>query len=1525
MKTPNRINQVILTRRAGKESGLSLVETLIAIALFAVLAVMAVTLIVSTMQTTARFSEVSTTQAQVNQAASVIQRDITLADSVSYASPSQLTFTTRQSNKDYEVSIFAWNPASTDTLPAHVDKSKLPAYSALIENRFEEATGKSAATVLVKGYDPNGYLGKTLFSFYDSDNDEVKMDSATQKDYDSISRVEYRIAANAAGRASKIQIESSATLNYSLPPGVAANNISGTPDCPANIVVSIVPRETRSTVRWNAPAGSTSYTLYRYNYTNGNALEKSIVIANPDTTSYVDDGLAWGTTYSYALQSAGPAGTSTICNAGNTATVVPDVTKFVNVNSVQPALAAVKSGSGAENLTGPTVAGYAKTVATTNISSGKKYTVARGLTNQVAWNDSFGTTRFNVYRNGNQTTPVATLASGTFVWQDTNNAYGDTDTYIIKAANAGGESFSSDPITLISPPTASTFSASRPDTSTRASTTDNVINLTKSAANTTGYKVNRVTTTASSANCDLAGRQSAFDFLVSEKTTTDNSIEWGSYSCYNMVGFNDAGDGVPSSDLVVKQFPGKFNITALTATQYQWIDSNVALPSGAQCWVTNTGSTREPCNAYAPRTSSNRFAVGLFGSVSNKKTDINIVWNESDNAYGDYTVSKNRTATAGIVDQGANCNSSSPSGQCVTTGGAPYVSGRQSVKFQNEMPGSAYTFNVVAKAANGETRNSSSTASTVTSPDIPKSLDNGFQTRSTANPNYQRVKAYADTSVRRGLVSQVGIVAISTTGKNEQRFNDGSGVQTVYSPEFPYGNHSEYAYSYLNLNGKETYSATIGRNGSVTPGCSYACGSSFGDLPESYPLYYAGAHYRYNSGGSAASSVVSAGNNDALDSPAKPVAPQDDGNTSDGATYNCSVIPENDPGFINEYGCSYGQGIPTTPTGLAATRSNDVVTVSWNPVANVSGYKVVVTTNGSSKTIVVNGTTTTTFNIAASTTSTIIVRSYNANNDSPDSSPVSVSRPADPITAPTNLRVASQSGTTANIAWDAVTGATGYKITASTDGGATNVFTTTATTYALNTPYGTSTVVSVQALRNSEISPASNQLTINVDLAAPAAPANFASYNAATTAISPNAIQWSAVTCATGTAQYRLTTTAPTSAVVMDWGTNTSVTNLNHTADTSYTYSVVSRCVDGSKLSAASPASNTTFTARYNTTAAPSTAPTVTQSDPYIAGQTVSGTFPATTCPAGTTTTYKLYRNGSLVTSTTSTNWSTTNPGTAGNYTYTYTVSCTSNGYTTAESPASPGVTTAVYTRPDAPSNFTVQRIYGKNVTLAWTGVPAASSYKVTLNGVTKTVSNTSNSTITTVMTDGVRNTSFKSGAASVQPDPDPYDTATIQSITASGITSSTNSTVNVDMPQARQFQGKGHNMTSNGTKDGSGIDTRNQNSMVSASGDRATVVQSDGNLVTYNITTSTGTPTYSSRRTDIKIVVLNSNGAMALYKNDGSGNVLLACPWGCGDTTMIAQENAANGTSGGFLNGYTWNGSGFANKGAFDTSGQLG
>lgn len=1123
MKVSRKIQKRLTLRSADKETGLSLVETLIAIALFAVVAVMAISIISTTMNSTTRFSNVSTTQTEVAQASAIIQRDISLARSITVASAYQVTYTTKQDNLDYKTTLFYYNPSTSTAIPAGIDTNQLPNYAAIIQLRTAVTSGKNSQTILVKGYDPAAYPGgnNSLFTYFDATNTEITPANLnSQNKRDGIARVGFRIAAKAAGRGSYIQIESSATPSAYLPQGVNVQDInSGPPICPANLDASIVEGDLKSALNWNAPAGATSYTLYRYNMSSGNVLEKSYIVANPDVTTFNDTGLDWGNTYRYAIQSNGPQGSSTLCGLVDV-TVVPEVNRFVNLNTLQQSLTATKSGNGAETLAAPNVSNVpTNTKSTTQIASGNRYTVARNQTNQISWDQSFGTAGFRVYVNGSST-PAATISSGTLYWQDMAN-FGDIKSYRVSSFNSGGESLLSPSVTLTSPPKKSTFvepkgyntpeqlaaAASgtdlvRPDTSTRSTTTDNNLIVKTRAANTVGFKTYKRSEIAATADCALVGSTPVLNFAGSD--TTDSNAEWGSVSCYQFVPFNDAGEGEASDPLEVKQFPGNFNMATFESSPYRHINTGVALPSGTQCWVSApTGRTDTPCIDGRNMATDNRFALGLFGTVENLQTTLTTSWNESKNAYGDYTINKIRTESAGVQDQGSQRSSNT----------APYVIGSQSSRFVNEMPGSVFTVSVVSKSLAGLSRTSDTKESVVTVPDIPKAMDLNFQSRSelTYPDDYYRIKVLVDTGIVRGLATSVVANASSTTGVNTGNFAPNSGVQATYTPKYATGYHAENTYSVLVKNGVSAFSNGIGRSGFVTPGCSTPCGSSFGDTPEKYPNYYAGGHYRYNAGGTATAGIDGGTNGPAKPPALPPTAPNMPvgSGVPDGQTYNCSIISEDHSLYLSEYGCAYGDGIPRTPTTLRVTSIDTTsVALAWTASPYASGYVVSSTVNGTTtKTNFASNSGTIT--VPAGTTATITVNSKNSAASSPQSAVLTVKIPA----IPTGIKLVSISGNTANIAWNSAANAVSYKITMVRNG-VTTTGTTTTLAYAVPLSSGYPTTVTIQAINGAAISDDSAPFAIN----GPGIPTGLSltSLSAGTANIT-----WTAVTNA---ASYTITT-----------------------------------------------------------------------------------------------------------------------------------------------------------------------------------------------------------------------------------------------------------------------------------------------------------------------------------------------------------------------------------------------------------------
>ena len=1061
MKYNNRRAQLARKQKTLKnvESGFSLVEILVYIALFSIIAVMTVSILATTVNSSNRFTESSTTQTQVSQAASTIQRDISLATSITAASPARIDFTTHQGDSDFKVSIFEYIPGVTaaSSMPAGVVTSTLPDFPAIMSLRTEVG-GSTAQTILVEGYEyPRVAYPDGLFTYYNSVNATVNLTTASsQNELDRTARIEFHIAAKATGRASVIQIESSVTPAYNLPPNTLAGTLS-IPECPANFSSSITATEKTADLDWNAPAGATSYTLYTYDE-SGIEATQSKIIPDPNVTSYTTPELTYGHTYRFTIQAAGVAGTTAECTS-DISTVVPEPIAFTNVNSLQTSLTKVKGNDYAENITRAAETGIpAKTIPTTNIQEGNRYTVARALTNQLSWNETYGTTQFKVKVAGTNNV-VGTIASGTLYYSE-GTAYGETNSYTVYAVNAGGESEASETITLVSPPLASTFSASKPDTSTRALTTDNDISLVSRAANTTGFKTERISANTATIDCALTSALAANNFTGT--TTRDSTAEWGSNTCYVFVPFNDAGTGTESAGLKVTQYPGKFAMKEVSSTQYQYINPSAALPSGVQCWVSNRGQTGEPCNSGAGLSTNNRYGLGLFGTISNATTNLTPIWQESKNAYGDYKVYKTRTATAGTADQGSASNFYV----------ADYVNADQSQLFRNEMPGSTFEFKVTASSAAGETRTSNAISRT-SNPDIPRSVDNAFQNINAAN--YQRIYVGADAGVYRGLATNIILIASSPNGTNVGTFANGSGAQAITTPEYQYGSHSEYAYTTLNANGGTIISATIGRLGSTTPGCGRPCVSSWQSSPEAYPNYYAGAHYRYVGGGVArAGENGGQGNSTYVATPSTPTKATESSNGGEGM--NCATISESDSTFA--VGCDYGSGIPVTPSGFAlSAQTPSTLTFNWNATPNVTGYILSTTIDGvTSDKAIASGTTTTQITApVAGTSSSSTIRSMNNNTESPASAPIVATGK---MVTPTGLTATNTGSGNSTVTWNNVASAVKYNVMTTVNGQSSTTEVTTNSASVIMSS-GTNGTVQVQAVDSKgNLSPYS--ATVNV-------------------------------------------------------------------------------------------------------------------------------------------------------------------------------------------------------------------------------------------------------------------------------------------------------------------------------------------------------------------------------------------------------------------------------------------------------------
>lgn len=1074
-------NKLVEFRKNNREEGLSLVEILVAIALLSVVSIIVVSLINTTMNSASRFSNVTSSQAEVSTATSSLQRDISTANQVIKATDRSLLLRVRSDSKDYEVMYFAFDKSDASNIPAGVDVASLPPYSALIQLRREVGSTTFAQNVVIKQL----VFEKTsqIFKFYDSQNAEVtgvptlsSGGSASQNTLSDVKRIEFNLSAKADGRGTPIQMASSAVVNSSTvspstvggPNDPYANN--GVPQCVSQFKVAIdsVNSPRTAVLTWYPSAGATSYTIYRQDVTSGASTTPAIstIVSNPaerQLTQTENDGITWGRTYVWSFQVNGPGGTTGVCTTTQ-ATIVPDQIQFANINSLAQ-LASTKNGSAAETLTRAGEPGIAvKTKSTESIVSGQRYTVARNLTNQLSWeNGVVGTTGYKVYDATNMSTPVATITTAGTLYAQVPSVYGAERDYIVRAYNAGGESQRSDSVKLISPPSASAFTSRDPDTSTNSTTTITDFTLTRRANNTDGFRgfKNEAVATASTDMCVPTSWPAAtsLNFEANSAIKDDNQAIWGTNGCYRYVPFNDAGNGVAATTTVLHK-PGKFTFTNVTnPSTMRVIDTNRDLNGNPGsvgvpfCWSDRDGNAGSlagdwNCKGDSKQVRGDAYApIGMFGTVSNSRLSIYVSWNQSYNAFNDYTVTRNRIASGNQQDQNA---------VAVQTHTIPYVNGGQAVKYNNEQPGSIFEFTVTGKAQNGLTRDRKT--QTLTRPDIPASMMGNYWVRTnlgdSGTTRGTKVITQANLSAAHGMVDSIrwvtdfpgayGGTVVQDVAANGSTVGLSSNFQTVTGK------------NYRGLSTLVTRNITVD-SGSIVPGESatrtitvtqqsdeigrfgelagFACPSggsgncSSGDgasWPWGWPTYWTGGPARYWAGGDAATGFIEIGNQNSIEAPPFTAGGGNDANS-------CQNTVEDTAGFTTN--CTYGNGVPPTPN-VTITQSGTTQTATWNSWNAVTQYRVTYSINGAAPSTATRSATnrSVAFTVPVGQKVVVSVVAVNSANESDPGTAEAVTAPA----IPTNVAAtAGTDKTSIKVSWTNSSGATSYNIYYSRNGGAT--------------------------------------------------------------------------------------------------------------------------------------------------------------------------------------------------------------------------------------------------------------------------------------------------------------------------------------------------------------------------------------------------------------------------------------------------------------------------------------------------------
>ncbi len=399
-----------------------------------------------------------------------------------------------------------------------------------------------------------------------------------------------------------------------------------------------------------------------------------------------------------------------------------------------------------------------------------------------------------------------------------------------------------------------------------------------------------------------------------------------------------------------------------------------------------------------------------------------------------------------------------------------------------------------------------------------------------------------------------------------------------------------------------------------------------------------------------------------------------------------TLIGTSNPVVVTVGSVSADVTAPSTPTNLISpSKTASSVSLSWNSSTDNSGGSGMagyyIYQNGSSTPINASVSTGTSYVVSAlipSTAYTFIVKAKDvAGNYSGSSNSIAVttSAAADTTapTAPTGLTLSSKTNNSVAMTWSASTdavGVTGYDVykngvlmdstLSSTSISATGL--SASTSYSF-------TVKARDAAGN--VSSASNTLTVTtdapLDTTAPSAPTNLTVISKDSSSVS---FSWNASTDAVGVTGYKVYR----STTLLGTVTGTSYTATGLSANTAYNFTVNAIDAAGNTSTSSAILSVTTNVA-LDTTAP--TAPTgLSASNTTQTGTTIS--WSASTDAVGVTG-YDVYKNGALISSSTSTSY--TASGLTASTTYSFTVKARdAAGNVSATSSALSVTTTAVTT-----------------------------------------------------------------------------------------------------------------------------------------------------------------------------------------------------------------------------------------------------
>lgn len=622
-----------------KEHGFTLVEILVVISIIAVIGTVVATLIINATQSNQKFSASNMTQSELLDSVARVTTQVSISSQILIADSTKLRMKTTEDGIEYETTYFYWaNDGDVNNIPPGVDKTKLPNQKAFLEYKINKATNNVVVTNLISNY-VRETGAKPIFTYFTTEDESILV-PVQDSQLASIKRVAVYFAITPSGREAEMEIATSAVPRMAITS--AGKGTGAAVPIPQSTVLSgtLTPGTQVANLKWISVAGATQYNIYR-----DGALHQPV---GPNTTTLADPNLNWGQTYLYHAIVTGYAGQSATSNTISL-TVVPDKPKFVNKNTLA-GLTTVNTG--------------APMAGTLEPLTGAKYSVARGLVNQLAWSPMSGATGYRV-----------TDAAGAVLYNGTNTnvqlptTYGDVKTYYVYAYNvgqngSGGDSVRSDPITLISPPRAPVISTIANDDTTIIADSSNTVNITTAPANTKGYIYESGATSGSS---------NTGEFTRGTGTSANQRVGWGSTTWYGAIAYNDAGNSPESANVSALQKPGPFAITDLTQTQRAVYTNRLEWDGVASSNA--SGSVRADWGDSAGRASYD-IVIGIHDSL------------------GGAVVGGTNWRTANTADSYADTTTMTP--------------------------GAIYLYAVKAKAPNGLTRDAT-TRYFQTAPDVPRS------------------------------------------------------------------------------------------------------------------------------------------------------------------------------------------------------------------------------------------------------------------------------------------------------------------------------------------------------------------------------------------------------------------------------------------------------------------------------------------------------------------------------------------------------------------------------------------------------------------------------------------------------------------------------------------------------------------------------------------------------------------------------------------------------------------------------------